>query len=163
MIGTHIGTHWVLISANWCPQWHHDLMRFRLSGASAVPDVAHAESKDQRAEKWGSKRISDMVDKESQSPYPDGFHVMKCHEYWWIRFSIGTKPHIVLILSVAWQIWACQTGLFKQICVCKELPWRWSLILKFQLFFCVVALLQKTRSEGKTSSTLALYLFCWGF
>ena len=166
MIGTHIGTHWVLISANWCPQWRHDLMRFRLSGASAVPDVAHAESKDQRAgpAKSGDPRGSQIWWTKNHS-----HHILMGFMSWNVMnidesgFSIGTKPHIVLILSVAWQIWACQTGLFKQICVCKELPWRWSLILKFQLFFCVVALLQKTRSEGKTSSTLALYLFCLGF
>lgn len=115
MIGTHIGNHWNTLGLNFCPlmpfmvtPWPDEVPTLRCQGRAGCRPCWIQRPMSRTREKWGSKRISDMVDKEyqrmTQSPYPDGFHMVSCHEYWWIRFSIGTKPHIVLILSVAWQI-----------------------------------------------------------
>ena len=141
MIWNDWNSHWNTLGLNFCQlmpsvtPWPHEVPTLRCQGRAGCRPCWIQRPTSRTREKWGSKRMSDMVDKEYQRiTVTISWWVswVSCHEYWWIRFSIGTKPHIVLILSVAWQI-----------CVCKELPWRWSLILKFQLFvFCVVALLQ---------------------
>lgn len=161
MIGTHIGTHWVLISANGC-----QVPTLRCQCRAGCRPCWIQRPTSWTREKWGSKRISDMMiwwTKNHSHHILMGFvsWILMNQVLYWNKATHSADPFCRLA-DMGLSNWAFQTDL----CVQRA---SMTLITDPQIstvFLCCGTSAKhwkKTRSEGKTSSTLALYLFCLGF